>query len=804
MNKGLAWVLANVDTYHITSVSISQGSITQTCTPNNANSILVKQLKDKGVPVIYPAGNDGVYTKVDFPACNTDAITVGGLDKTPESNALPYTPGLPWRNSNYSSEIDFWALAKWKSVYPGGTFTITQGTSDSAAAVNGYWALLKQAKPTATYQEIFDAIAASGSKFSTEIVQSGYRIEIKAAAELLAGGPVNIIDGTPYGVPQSTIVTADDGSVVPSIIPPVISAGKVSSTDKAWPEGNVYISATATDDTALSRFDIFFQDSKGNRKIIATPIVNMTAPKTCSFNDAVNVPSDAIVGDTYTVIAKAYDADTSTEMEIGSFTILKTPADTTRPTTNVVTFAKQQVPQAPGAGIYVSLNVRDDIKVLGAKYSVTDPSGKTTIYTGTFNSGSLFTMRSYFDTWKVPTNAVDSATYVIKGWGYDAIGDGPVVPVITVTVTNPPKATPTPVATPTPTPVATPTPTPVATPTPTPVATPTPTPVATPTPTPVSMPVVKKLQTISFPEPAAFRESGPGLKLIATSSSGLPVTFTTTTPKNCQILNLNPGFSVQQVYPTSGADYIPCSVTASQAGDANYLPAPSMTWTFNWIKQITKIDLQTSGSIGTAPYQIKAFYRTVDPNLMSGLVGLGANFTIASMTPSICSTSQVSVLSTTLGTTNGFTVTPIKNGLCTIVLNVAASSERNGASVTWNGNITSFPTISSTKIVTIATGSMVIGGIDKGAINLNAYAVTVDPTRMNGQSSIESAVTMTSMTPTVCKVGLPRLSVGGALTVTQSTISPQTKGNCNIRITYAGNSAMMFLPSTYDWISVVS
>ena len=75
---------------------------------------------------------------------------------------------------------------------------------------------------------------------------------------------------------------------------------------------------------------------------------------------------------------------------------------------------------------------------------------------------------------------------------------------------------------------------------------------------------------------------------------------------------------------------------------------------------------------------------------------------------------------------------------------------------------------------------------------------------LNGQSSIDATLTLVSMTPAVCKVGPPRFTAGGPLTVTQATISPQTKGNCNIRITYAGNSAQMFLPSSFDLISIVN
>ena len=63
-----------------------------------------------GIPVFLPAGNNGQVGRIDFPACTPDAISIGGLEKRPDSMSAPFEAGSPWAQSNYSSEIDFWSL----------------------------------------------------------------------------------------------------------------------------------------------------------------------------------------------------------------------------------------------------------------------------------------------------------------------------------------------------------------------------------------------------------------------------------------------------------------------------------------------------------------------------------------------------------------------------------------------------------------------------------------------------------------------------------------------------------------------
>lgn len=91
-------------------------------------------------------------------------------------------------------------------------------------------------------------------------------------------------------------------------------------------------------------------------------------------------------------------------------------------------------------------------------------------------------------------------------------------------------------------------------------------------------------QTIAFTNPGNLN-FGTNTPLQAISSSGLPVQLTSTTPGVCAIINTS---QVQARAP--GA----CSITASQPGDASYLPAPGVTQNFQIVVPGGALSIATS------------------------------------------------------------------------------------------------------------------------------------------------------------------------------------------------------------------
>ena len=152
---------------------------------------------------------------------------------------------------------------------------------------------------------------------------------------------------------------------------------------------------------------------------------------------------------------------------------------------------------------------------------------------------------------------------------------------------------------------------------------------------------VKTAQTITFAPPVSISPGAGATALSATTTSGLVVSFASTTPAICTI-------SGSTLTPVNEGN---CAITASQAGDSNYSPAKAV------IKSIRI--LKTAQTITFAP--------PVSISLGGGATALSATTTsglvvsFASTTPSIC-------------TISGSTLTKVAIGSCSITASQAGDS----------------------------------------------------------------------------------------------------------------------------------
>jgi Flp pilus assembly secretin CpaC len=95
-------------------------------------------------------------------------------------------------------------------------------------------------------------------------------------------------------------------------------------------------------------------------------------------------------------------------------------------------------------------------------------------------------------------------------------------------------------------------------------------------------------QTITFSTISA-RFAGSALTLTATASSGLPVSYTSSTPSVCAVS----GVAASLI--AAGT----CTIQASQAGDPVYAPAPSVTQSFA-VNLVSHFDFESNHQhIGT-------------------------------------------------------------------------------------------------------------------------------------------------------------------------------------------------------------
>jgi len=139
----------------------------------------------------------------------------------------------------------------------------------------------------------------------------------------------------------------------------------------------------------------------------------------------------------------------------------------------------------------------------------------------------------------------------------------------------------------------------------------------------------------------------------ATASSGLTVTFSTTTPSVCTSGGTN-GKTITLV--TAGT----CTVKADQAGNGTYNPAVSVSRSFTVSKASQTITFGTLTNTTTAQAPF-----TVTATASSGLA-----VTFSTTTPSVCTSSG----------TNGQTITVVAAGTCTVRATQAGSATYNAAS----------------------------------------------------------------------------------------------------------------------------
>lgn len=207
-------------------------------------------------------------------------------------------------------------------------------------------------------------------------------------------------------------------------------------------------------------------------------------------------------------------------------------------------------------------------------------------------------------------------------------------------------------------------------------------------------------QTITFPPIPDQSYPTVTLTLSATASSGLTVSFTSTTPTVCSVTG------------TSAALLTPgniCTIQATQAGDSSYLPAPAVSQSFQYSHQGQTI------SFPVIPTQVIGATITLNATVSSGLPVI-----YASTTPSVC-------------TVSGNSATMNATGYC-------------GISATQPGNNDIWEAVAGHMfLVTLAPQTITF--VNPGTQTYGEAAFTVNATASSGLT-----VTLASTTPLVCTV----------------------------------------------------
>jgi hypothetical protein len=243
-----------------------------------------------------------------------------------------------------------------------------------------------------------------------------------------------------------------------------------------------------------------------------------------------------------------------------------------------------------------------------------------------------------------------------------------------------------------------------------------------------SFPVQKIPQTIDFrpPQDVAF---GRPVTLIATASSGLPVSYSTDTPDVCTVSG--------RTVTTRAAGV--CAITASQVGDDRYAPARDAARSFTVERAMQIITFMPPDGMTLG-----------QPVTLSASASSGLDVSYRTDTPAVC-------------TVSGVTVTPATAGTCTITASQPGNDDYAPAQVISR----SFP---------VHRGKVVTGGKTSQAI-----AFAQPRAAVVGQSGTLAAVATSGL---VVSFRSDTLSV---CTVSGDTVTAIAVGTCAVTASQTGD-----------------
>jgi hypothetical protein len=183
--NALTWVNNNKSKYNIVAVAsshatnapvIKRSATSAYCLPTAVDTV-VSNLNNSGVPVFFPsgnsAGNPSMNGKIEWPACISQSIAVGGvetlnLDKPQVSLTSNYDVNL----------VDLWGEIQQPTIYPGNVSGYSYGTSVSVQVIAAKYVYLKTTKPTLTSAQLISLMKTASDPVENSYGQNVYLFKL--------------------------------------------------------------------------------------------------------------------------------------------------------------------------------------------------------------------------------------------------------------------------------------------------------------------------------------------------------------------------------------------------------------------------------------------------------------------------------------------------------------------------------------------------------------------------------------------------------------------------------------------------
>lgn len=155
--SGLERIYALRNTYNIASVNMSLGGgqyYSNCDAAQSSRKAIIDNLRGAGIATVIASGNEYFTDSMNAPGCISTAVSVGATDG---SDVV----------ASYSNSALFLNLlapgSAINSSVPGGTYESWSGTSMATPNVAGCWALIKQAAPSASVDQVLAALKSTGT-----------------------------------------------------------------------------------------------------------------------------------------------------------------------------------------------------------------------------------------------------------------------------------------------------------------------------------------------------------------------------------------------------------------------------------------------------------------------------------------------------------------------------------------------------------------------------------------------------------------------------------------------------------------
>ena len=175
--NALNWVNANKSKFNIQAISMSQGNAyympgSNYCPVLSNFNNTVKLLLNNNIPMFVPAGNESNYTKINWPACVPETVSIGSIDNT---NGMALY-------SNYDPLLlDFVAMGTMNLTSPNGTVGNKVGTSAATQVAASQYVAIKNAKPNLSSVQILDLMTKTSTVARSAKHGSGKLIDLAGA-----------------------------------------------------------------------------------------------------------------------------------------------------------------------------------------------------------------------------------------------------------------------------------------------------------------------------------------------------------------------------------------------------------------------------------------------------------------------------------------------------------------------------------------------------------------------------------------------------------------------------------------------